>query len=155
MININLWTINGNKYNVEIERNQNIGEIKKYIKEKIIKEKTNQIKICYRKKILDDDIKINSINILKNEKIIILSPLIKLIQNKKSNKIIQNNNNNNNNMINISNASFETINSCLYKELSITEEYYQEKKSFIQEFVREIEVDRIDLPIEVKIPIPC
>ena len=150
MININLYAINGKKYNIEIEGNQNVGEIKKYIREKIIKEKTNQIKICYRKKVLDDDIKINSINIQKNEKMIILSPLIKLIQKKKSNQINQNNN-----MINISNASFDTIDSCLYKKLSITEEYYEEKKSFIIEFVREIEVDRIDLPIEVKIPIPC
>ena len=159
MININLWTINKTKYHMEIEKDKTIGEIKRNICEKIIGEKTDEIKICYKKKVLNDNIKIGSLNIGKNEKMIVLSPKIKLIQRKISHKI--------NEITTTSNVTFEKINSSFYKILSISEEYYKEKMEIIKELERRNHIYRNDLgsePIiihndfndfEIKVAIPC
>ena len=68
MIEVNLWTINKTKYNMKIAGDKTIGEMKMDVSEKIIGEKTKEIKICYKKKVLEDYIKIGSLNIGENEK---------------------------------------------------------------------------------------
>lgn len=159
MIDVDLWTINRTKYHMKIEKDKTIGEMKRNICEKIIGEKTDEIKICYKKKVLSDHIEIGSLNIGKNEKIVVLSPKIKLIPRKISHKIDE--------ITTVSNVTFENINSSFYKILSISEEYYKEKTEMILELERRNNIYRNDLgsePIiihndfndfEIKVAIPC
>ena len=159
MIEVNLWTINKTKYNMKIAGDKTIGEMKIDVSEKIIGEKTKEIKICFKKKVLEDYIKIGSLNIGENEKMIVLSPKIKFIPRKTTNKI--------NEITTISNVTFEKINSPFYKILSISEEYYNEKNAIIKEIEIRNHIYRYGFdcePIkihndfndyEIKIAIPC
>lgn len=118
MIEVNLWTINKTKYPMKIAGDKTIGEMKREVSEKIIGEKTKDIKICYKKKVLEDYIKLHSLNIGKNEKMVVLSPKIKLIPRKMTNKI--------NEITTISNVTFEKINSPFYIK------FYQFLKNIIK-----------------------
>ena len=134
MIALQLCAMDKKKFDINVEENSTIGEIKEYISKKIFNCDLNKIKICFRKNILRDIDRLNSLNIQDDEKII-------LVLNKSNSNSIQNTNSNSKSKsIPISEPIPFYISSCIdnhntfHKKSIVENEYYKEKAQIIQNF---------------------
>lgn len=73
MIGIHLVTMNHDMYEKEFDEKSSIKEIKKEICEDILNCSKNQIKLYYKRKLIDDQIILKELNIKKNDIFIIIS----------------------------------------------------------------------------------